>query len=309
MRKVYLIVALALIGGLTGLVLWYRHIGAPNQFISDLIPGTTTLQPSVTFAVVGDNEGDNPHYRNLIQQIVADEDIQFLLHVGDATNLGGSAQLQALQDLHAELDLAIPIYAIPGNHDIKNDVDRSAFQSTFGKLPRSVDIQNVHLVLLDNADRKVGFTAADLDWLERDLSNQQTRQPADSLARKPANPITILAYHRPFAYPLADFFGDDETPASRKTNERFLSILAQHPVQHIFTGHIHTAFDYTMVTQTDKTNRATKTVPVTISGGGGQPIQSAFGGLVQENFHWLKVTVQGTDVHTELKKSEVTPGV
>jgi len=301
-RKVYLIVALALIGGLTGLVLWYRHVGAPNQTIADLIPGATPVQtPTVTFAIIGDNEGDNPIYRDFITQIAADDDIQFLLHVGDTTNLGGSAQLNALKNFHNERGLTIPVYAIPGNHDIKNDADRSAFQSAFGKLPRSIDIQNVHLVLLDNADRKVGFTAADLDWLEQDLANSPTRQRADSL--------TILAYHRPFAYPLADFFGDDETTASRKTNDRFLNILAQHPVQHIFTGHIHTAFDYSMVTQTDSTNRATKTVPVTISGGGGQPIQSAFGGLVQENFHWLKVTIQGTDLHTELKKSEVIPGV
>ena len=298
MRKVYLIVVLALTGGLAGLVLWYQHVGAPNQTVATLIPGSTVRrEQTVTFAVVGDNEGDNPDYRDLIKQIAADRNVQFLLHVGDTTNRGGATELAALQALHTELGLTIPVYAVPGNHDIKEDSNRKAFQATFGALPRSIDIQNLHLVLLDNADRKIGFPADELAWLERDLADWQTRRLADSL--------TILAYHRPFAYPLADFFGDDETRASRGTNERFLAILAKFPVQHIFTGHIHTAMDFTMVTQTDATNRATQTVPVTISGGGGQPIQSAFGGLVKENFHWLKVTVMGTEISAEIKQSRV----
>lgn len=291
MRKVYLIAALALTGGLTGLVLWYQHLGAPNATIAKFIPGTTVRnEPQVTFAVVGDNEGDNPDYRDLIQQIAADPGVQFLLHVGDTTNLGGKAELQALQALHTELGLTIPVYAVPGNHDIKADTQQAAFQDTFGAIPRSVDVGNVHLILLDNADRKNGFPEAELAWLEKDLADSPTRQRADSL--------TILAYHRPFAYPLAELFGDDETKTSRQSNERFLAILAKYPVQHVFTGHIHTALDYTMVTQTDATNRAVQTVPVTVSGGGGQPIQAAFGGLVKEKFHALKVKVTGKDILT-----------
>ncbi len=296
MRKVYLIIAFAFLSGITGLVLWYQHVGAPNQTIADLIPGETPLRkPPITFAIISDNEGDNAHYRDLVQQIVADTDVQFLLHLGDATSRGGLDELRALQALHTELGLTVPVYAVPGNHDIKDDANRADFHAAFGNVPRSIDFENLHLVLLDNADRKVGFTKADLDWLERDL--------ADAPTRRRANALTILAYHRPFAYPLADFFGDDETPTSRKTNERFLSILGQYPVDHVFTGHIHTAFDFAMVTKTDATNRAVQTVPVTISGGGGQPIQSAFGGLIKENFHWLKVTVTEGEIKTELKPS------
>ena len=90
MRKVYLIVVLALTGGLAGLVLWYQHVGAPNQTVATLIPGSTVRrEQTVTFAVVGDNEGDNPDYRDLIKQIAADRNVQFLLHVGDTTNRGG----------------------------------------------------------------------------------------------------------------------------------------------------------------------------------------------------------------------------
>jgi predicted phosphodiesterase len=293
-RKVYLIVALAVIGGLAGLVLWYQHFGAPNKIIADLLPGVNTAHATqTTFAVIGDNEGDNDTYRNLLGQIAADKDVQFVLHVGDLTANGGTQELSEVQALHTEIGLTVPMYAVPGNHDIKNDKNRSVFTQAYGELPRSLDLGNIQLVLLDNADRKVGFTADELSWLENDLSSLQIR--------KQSNQVTILAYHRPFAYPLADFLGDDETATSRKSNNAFLAILARNPVDHIFTGHIHTALDYTMVTKEDATNRATKTVPVTISGGGGQPIQSAFGGLVKENYHWLKVTVTNTDIKTEIK--------
>ncbi len=293
MRKVYLILVLALIGGLTGLVLWYQHVGAPNPIIADLIPGASVRQPQVTFAVIGDNEGINPVYENLISQIAADQDVQFLLHLGDALENGTAAEWQGLARAHERLGLRVPFSIVPGNHDLAEDPDRKNFAAANVAAWRSIDVGNVHLVLLDNADRKVGFPAAELAWLQADLADLQTRKVADQ--------VTILAYHRPFAYPLASILGDDETRASRASNDAFLAILAQYPVDQIFAGHVHTAIDYTMVTARDATNKATQTVPVTVSGGGGGEVQSAFGGLITKNFHWLKVTVTGSEIKSEIK--------
>jgi hypothetical protein len=153
---------------------------------------------------------------------------------------------------------------------------------------RSVEVGDLHLILLDNADRKIGFPKEELDWLEQDLK------------AIPLDKTIIVAYHRPFNFPLASIVGDDETSASRKTNERFLNILANYPITHIFTGHIHTSLDYTMTLSKDANGNATKSVPVTISGGGGQPPQSGFGGLLPEKYHALKVTVQKNTLTTKL---------
>ena len=180
MRKVYLIAVLALIAGLSGLVLWYQHFGAPNRIIAGLIPGTN-VRPAQTliFAVIGDNEGSNPAYDDLIRQIAADPNIQFLVHVGDATSTGSATELQDLAALHATLGLAVPVYMVLGNHDIKAEDAAQAWSKNVGERWRSVDIGNVHLVLLDNANRKVGFPAEELTWLEQDLASLQTRQSAN----------------------------------------------------------------------------------------------------------------------------------
>ncbi len=293
MRKVYLITAILLASGLIGLGLWYRHAGAPTKLLADVLPGVgQRVQPSVIFAVIGDNEGDNPTYRNLIQQITANPDVEFILHVGDLVANGGTAELAAIQKLHTELGVRVPVYAVPGNHDTIDDPNRAAFASAFGTTPRSINVENVHLVLLDNAERKVGFTDATLAWLEDDLSAWEKR--------KPASGVTLLAYHRPFAYPLADILGDDETRTSRASNERFLEVLAKHTVTQIFTGHVHTAITYAMVTARDNTNKPSQTIPVTVSGGGGQPIQTAFGALLKTEFHALVVTVTEGNLTTKI---------
>lgn len=292
MRPVYRI--FLLIAALIGVLgLWWSRTEHRIGVVEVLFPsGDTSRKPSTIFAVIGDNEGANPTYDDLIAQIADDTTIQFVLHVGDATSTGSEPELQALKTLHQRLGLTIPVYIVPGNHDIKNENWQASWKKSEGKPWRSIDVGTLHLVLLENADRKIGFPSDELDWLERDLADSPTRQRADSL--------TILAFHRPFNYPLANILGDDETRTSRLSNERFAKILAQHPVDYIFNGHVHTAIDYTMTLERDANDRITKSVPVTVSGGGGQPIQTAFGGLLKEKFHALRVEVTGKNISKTL---------
>ena len=286
MRPVYRI--LLLIAALAGVfAFWWSRTDNPIGVADALLPKlAANRQPDTVFAVIGDNEGENPTYNDLVSQIAQDSTIQFVLHVGDATPTGSATELQALKDLHRRLGINIPVYMVPGNHDIKDVNWRTAWGSSEGRPWRSVDIGNLHLVLLDNADRKIGFPDEELLWLENDLQQRDDQR------------ATIVAFHRPFNYPLANILGDDETRTSRLSNERFATILAQHPVDQIFTGHVHTAIDYTMALERDANDRISKSVPVTISGGGGQPIQTAFGGLLKEKFHALKVEVVEKNINT-----------
>lgn len=236
-----------------------------------------------SFAVIGDNEGSNTYYDDMVKNIQADPSITFMLHVGDMMPFGGDEDIAAITSLHSELGFTKPLYAIPGNHDIKKDADRAAFQKAFGAVPRSIDVNNVHLILLDNADRKVGFLESELDWLEKDLAN--------FTARNDANSKIVISYHRPFGYPLAETFGDDETKASRLTNERFKEIIAKYPIATMFTGHIHTHLEFPFVVEKNADGDIIKSIPIVVSGGGGQPPQDAFGSLFSADYHYLKVTV------------------
>ncbi|MFA5030954.1 MAG: metallophosphoesterase [Patescibacteria group bacterium] len=231
----------------------------------------------VTFAVIGDNEGMNTYYDTFMTQIAKDPDVQFVLHVGDIVENGGQTELNEIIAHQKTLGLDVPMYVVPGNHDIYDDPELTAFNNTFGEIPRSIDIGDVHLVLLNNADRKIGFTDAELDWLNKDLSENAKKN-------------IVLAYHRPFNYPLANTLGDDETAKSEKSNERFQEIIAKYNILAMFNGHIHTYLKFPFIVH-DDTN-ATKSIPVYISGGGGQIPQDIFASLFSSDYHWLKVTIK-----------------
>ena len=293
MKSVYRISLLALIIGL-GLVLLFnlwRPVALNFGQLSNLaLPKSSAGQ--FAFAVIGDNEGENPFYADLIRQISQNQDIKFLLHVGDATASGTSEEFQALKKANAELGLKIPVYFVPGNHDLTTDQTGQIWQKEIGPLWQSMDIENTHLVLLDNSNRKIGFEDAELSWLENDLT--------DYANNKTDNSLLIIAYHRPFNYPLASILGDDETKTSRASNEKFLKILEKFPPDQIFTGHIHSYADYAMPLAKDTEGKTLKSAPVTITGGGGQPPQSALGGLLKPKYHFLKVTVKGKKITTEI---------
>ncbi len=258
------------------------------------LPALTNKQSAsdhISFAVIGDNEGINPTYDDLMKKIAADKSIAFVLHVGDLTAHGKTDEYAEMKSHLKSLGVTMPLYAVPGNHDITDDPNRTGFQAAFGSLPRSIDTGDIHLVLLDNADRKIGFSDSTLAWLEKDLANWQASKLASSQDSQLANSQIIIAYHRPFGYPLAATVGDDETKASRASNEKFRSILAKYDVAQIFTGHIHTNLSYDYSIAKDANGNTTKSVPVEITGGGGQPPQDLISSFLQPDYHYLKVTV------------------
>jgi predicted phosphodiesterase len=232
---------------------------------TDSVTSVISPQPDLRFAVISDNHGDSPIYSRLLDDM-ATKPFAFVLHLGDASDRGTNEEWAAVRA--QEERLGLPVYHTVGNHDIKVDPTRAAFEQAFSTTRwYSKNFSNVHLVVLDNADRKVGFPAEELDWLERDLAAH-------------ANDVLLIAYHRPFGLPFAEYTGDDETTASRRTNERFLSILAPYTIAQIFNGHVHTYLPYSL-------NR----IPAVITGGGGDPAQTLLGGGDSSYFHYLDVSI------------------
>jgi len=248
---------------------WYWRSGIVT--VTQSIQQSVSPQPSVRFAVVGDNHGVNPIYQQIISDI-ADQPFAFLVNLADTTEQGKVEEFSAVKEL--ESSLPFPVYHTVGNHDIKSDTSRNSFLQAFGHDRwYSVDIGQVHLIILDNADRKVGFVDQQLTWLERDLAAHP-----DS--------VNIVAYHRPFDLPLAAVLGDDETITSKKSNARLKKIITEAKVDQILTAHIHTYLPYTI-----------GDIPAVISGGGGDPAQTILGGPKNNYFHYLDITVKGSKVN------------
>lgn len=257
--------------GLLGYAGWQLRepIKTSWKTINPIVP-----KADLQFAVVGDNHGTNEIYRTIIDEI-KDQPNAFLLNLADTSENGRVEEFAAVNKLEATLPF--PVYHVIGAHDIKTDPTRASFSSAFAVDSwMSVDVGALHLVLLDNADRLVGFPAASLDWLEQDLAAHRS-QP------------TVIAYHRPFDLPLANLLGDDETKTSRSANDRFVTIIKQYPnVQAIFSAHVHQYIPYSIAG-----------IPAYVSGGGGDPNQTIFGGATNNNFHYLIVTVRGSEVSVD----------
>lgn len=256
------------------LAIW--QLRTPLAELTNLTLTHLAPAPTISFAVVGDNHGDNPIYRQILAQLPSYHPA-FLINLADVTDLGTAAEFSAVHGL--EKDLPFPVYHTVGNHDILVDPSRQLFSQAFDQAPwQSFDYGRIHVVILDNADRKVGFPAASLDWLAKDLAAHQHQ-------------IIFVAYHRPFDLPLAQVLGDDETTASTKTNERLVELMTKYHVRYILTAHIHTYLRYSV-----------EGIPAVISGGGGGEAQAIIGGPSHDFFHFLIVTIRNNDITIDVHR-------
>lgn len=240
-----------------------------------------STQSALRFFVIGDNHGPREVYKELLGKAKA-SGATFAVNVADLTEHGTAEELQAVLTLEAAVGL--PVYHVVGSHDIKSDPSRDTWRQHVGPAYQAFTVGTARFLLLDNADRQVGFPAEELRWIDRTLA-------AD------ANRTTFLFYHRPFGLPLEGLFGDDETAASRTSNDAFRAILRQHRPTMIFSGHVHTYLPYTV-----------EGVPAYVTGGGGDSAQTLLGGTSASFFHGLFVTVRARG-HPEVTvlRSEGTP--
>ncbi len=276
MRQGWVVMVVILGLGLATVVTW-RFAPPVRQAWQDV---TTLVRPSprLRFVVVGDNHGVNPVYQQIIETI-RPGDYAFLLNLADASEHGTAEEFAAVKALEA--DLPFPVYHTVGSHDIKADPSRRLFVEAFGHGPNTlVRIGDFRLLILDNGDRKAGFSDATLEWLDQQI---QTAPDAPYL----------MAYHRPFGLPLSAVFGDDETAASRLTNAQFLERLQSIRVAQVFTAHLHTYLRYSL-----------NGLPAVVTGGGGDPAQTVLGGPKNNFFHYLVVTLDGQTPQIEVRPVE-----
>lgn len=231
--------------------------------------------PSIRFAVIGDTEG----YGDVFQAALTtakDRGAAFMLHVGDVTANGSADDFTAMRQ--AVDAVGLPVYAVAGNHDVQTDESRAAFRRFFNEPDFAFEDGSYRFLVLDNADRAVGFAQSTLLWLRQDIA---------------AHPDSryIVAFHRPFDLPLGSIFGDDETPASRKSNEQLRKVFRGVRLIATFSGHLHLYLPYQFLDR-----------PAYVTGGGGAAPQSVIGNLTSAGRHFLLVTIRGDDVQVEAER-------
>lgn len=163
-----------------------------------------------TFAVVGHMRGNSdPELYPRLDEVVAElkrlkPDLLFL--TGDI--IWGSIP-KALTDRKAVIaqwekvdaklaPLGIPIYRVPGNHDIHDPVTRDVFFERYGTLPRAVDFRGSRFLLLNTTFTPTGNAPVPsaqkltktlrLDSLQRQFVQQ-------ALAQSPATNTFLVMHH------------------------------------------------------------------------------------------------------------------
>jgi hypothetical protein len=153
----------------------------------------------------------------------------FIIHTGDVSQLSKDEEFDDAEQMLKSLGL--PLFFIPGEHDMLDPDGGKAFLDRFGKGTRgsgwySFDHRGVHFVALVNvADLKPGgmgnLGAEQLAWLKNDLAG-----------RSSSTPIVVFA-HIPLWTVYADWgWGTDDSEQALKLLARFGSVT-------VLNGHIH----------------------------------------------------------------------
>jgi hypothetical protein len=153
----------------------------------------------------------------------------FIVHTGDVSQLSREDEFDDADQILKEAGL--PVFFVPGEHDMLDPDGGKAFLQRFGKGTRgagwySLDHKGVHFVALVNvADLKPGgmgnLGAQQLQWLKTDLAG-----------RPSSTPIVVLA-HIPLWTVYADWgWGTDDSAEALRLMARFGSVT-------VLNGHIH----------------------------------------------------------------------
>ncbi len=162
-----------------------------------IVQGGTSQGPAVgssySFVVLGHLRGDAKGPNAKMPELVAEVRKlrpAFIVLTGDA--IWGDIDAKAIDpaSLHRQWDyidsslatVGVPVYRVPGNHDISDLVSRDVYKARYGLPPQSVTLGNARLLLLSSAwipadgdTRRMPYTrTTDLDathktWLKTEL--------------------------------------------------------------------------------------------------------------------------------------------
>ena len=201
-------------------------------------PKNLGLQPftfvQLSDSHIGFNKPPNADARATFREAIAKVNAlpnrpDFVIHTGDVSQLSRDSEFDDAEQILKEL--ALPVFFVPGEHDMLDPEGGKAFLNRFGKGAKgagwySFDHRGVHFVALVNvADLKPGgmgnLGADQLKWLAADLAG-----------RPSSTPIVVFA-HIPLWTVYADWgWGTDDAAQALKLLARFGSVT-------VLNGHIH----------------------------------------------------------------------
>jgi len=228
-----------------------------------------TTQP-IRFAVLGDRTGD--HQPGLYGKAVEEVNRlrpEFVMTVGDMIE-GYTEDSTILKEEWEEYlallePLSVPVYHVPGNHDITSDPLEAFYERYIGvDANYSFDHRGVHITIFDNSrwESSEELPQEKIDWLIDDL---QKNNGAD---------YNLVFMHKPFWYNTTAL-GEPDT---------LHSVFTAFGVDGVFTGHYHRYFsgEYDDISYTS------------IGASGARLPDNQFG--LMQHFAWVTVDADGIHI-------------
>jgi len=190
------------------------------------------------FGFITPNAGFKQETDNFSKAIAAANRLRpaFVVVTGDLTHRqGDSAQIAEYRRIIAQLDPAIVVYNVPGNHDLAlplSPASIAAYRRVFGPDYYEFDSHGMHGIVINSSLFKEpslapNEAAAQEAWLRSRLD-----------AARAKNSRVIVFQHHPWFLTSAD--EPDQyynLPLARR--REFLDLFARSGVTHVFAGHYH----------------------------------------------------------------------
>ena len=181
----------------------------------------------VRFAILGDRTGG--HVEGIYEEMVTEVEAMkpdFVMTVGDLIEgyTEDTTTLNKQWDEYLSLikPLSMPIYLVPGNHDITTDPALPVYRKRVGEPNYSFNMRKYHFIVLDvsRSESSKELPREQLEWLINDLS-------ANTKAVK-----TLVFFHKPFWY----------NTVSLDKPDTLHSLFLKFGVDAVFNGHFHRYF-------------------------------------------------------------------
>ncbi len=233
------------------------------------IPLGSKDEEDFVFAVCGNSQGGDAVYREILRR-VKEDGAAFLVHTGNLVPSGQADQFQAFAGLMS--DFSLPFFPVPGNLDSPDGRRLDEFLQYSGAPAAhySFDYGLGHFVAVDSHLGEL--SPLELAWLESDLASTD-------------QPLKVVFLHHPL------FAADGAGDILRQGSTDFMALMLKYGVSHVFAGHIRA---YAEATRDG--------VHYVITGAAGTPLDTEE--HLQAFHHYVLVTVNGTDIHTQVIKVE-----
>jgi 3',5'-cyclic AMP phosphodiesterase CpdA len=219
------------------------QFGMAAHLLRKLEGRTAPLHPGEIVAPVGSPESGWPYEQQrlfLAIKLANDLKPDFVAVLGDMVmQWNNNEQIESVKETVASLSPSIPLYWIPGNHDVgvdflsATDESLAAYRAHFGPDRYSFTTGTCRFMvfnsaLFDKPDSARSEYEAQIAWLEQELAIPLPDGVHHTVA---------FAHHPPFSREIGEEDGTFNLPGPQR--RQLIDLLARTGVEYYFAGHTH----------------------------------------------------------------------